>query len=338
METPEVGRAVADWRRKGWAAAFARVTEVRGVGSAATGELFAVNDAGDRAGQLVGGAVTGAVAEATQRLLARPAGIEVLDLPIDDEGAHRAGLSCGGAVTVVAQNTDRIPAEFWTALAGREPVVLATTLEGEGGGALVVLDGETFGTLGQLDGPVGDAARDLLAGGDTTSRQAEIEGQRVLLDAFVPDPHLVIVGGGVLAGAVADQARVLGWPAEIAADLEAACAGLDRGGAAAALVLLSHTPAIDAPVLAEAIRRRVRYLGALGSARTQRRRRERLGQLGIGDDDIDRIRGPIGLDLGSNRPAHIALAICAEVLAVRNRRDATALQGRTAPIRTTQPA
>ena len=125
---------------------------------------------------------------------------------------------------------------------------------------------------------------------------------------------------------------MLGWSADIAADLEAARAALDRGGSAAALVLLSHTVEVDAPVLAEAINRRARYLGALGSARTQRRRRERLQQLGISDDDIDRIKGPIGLDLASNRPAHIALAICAEVLAVRNRRDATSLQGRTTPI------
>jgi xanthine dehydrogenase accessory factor len=97
--------------------------------------------------------------------------------------------------------------------------------------------------------------------------------------------------------------------------------------------MLSHTPTVDTPVLAEAIRRRVGYLGALGSARTQGRRSERLRELGVGDDDIDRIKGPIGLDLGSSRPAHIALAICAEVLAVRNHRAATSLQGRTAPIR-----
>ncbi len=97
--------------------------------------------------------------------------------------------------------------------------------------------------------------------------------------------------------------------------------------------MLSHTPAVDTPVLVEAISRGVHYLGALGSARTQSRRSERLRQLGVSDDDIDRIKGPIGLDLGSNRPAHIALAICAEVLALRNHRDATSLQGRTTPIR-----
>jgi xanthine dehydrogenase accessory factor len=333
MDTSDVGRAVADWQAKGRAVAVARITEVRGVGSAASGELLVVNDAGETAGELVGGAVTGPVADAIAGLLARPGGIETLDLPIDEARAHRAGLSCGGAVTVVAQNSRGIPPKFWAALADREPVALATIVQGDGEKALVVRDGEVHGTLGHFDAPVIDAARTLLAGGDTTSRMTEIEGRSVLLDVFVPDPHLVIVGGGVLGRAIADQAALLGWSADIVADLEGARAALDRGGAAAAIVILSHTPEVDSPVLAEAISRRVRYLGALGSAGTQRRRSERLRQLGVSDDDIARIKGPVGLNLGSNRPAHIALAICAEVLAVRNGRDATSLQGRTTPIR-----
>src|SRR3954467_6094179 len=102
MDTSDVGRAVADWQAKGWGAAFARVTEVRGVGSAAAGELFAVNEAGDRAGRLVGGGVRARVSDARAQLPPRRGGIETLDLPIDDQRAHRAGLSCGGAVTVVA--------------------------------------------------------------------------------------------------------------------------------------------------------------------------------------------------------------------------------------------
>jgi xanthine dehydrogenase accessory factor len=59
-----------------------------------------------------------------------------------------------------------------------------------------------------------------------------------------------------------------------------------------------------------------------------------LRTLGVADADIEAIHGPIGLDLGGNRPASIALAICAEILASRNRRDAVSLRGRTAPVRT----
>jgi xanthine/CO dehydrogenase XdhC/CoxF family maturation factor len=145
MDTSDVGRAVGDWLAKGSAASFARVTEVRGVGSAASGELFAVNDAGDTAGELVGGVVTDTVADAATRLLAHHGGIETLDLPIDDIRAHRAGLSCGGAVTVVAQNTKHIPPQFWTALADRKPVALVTTVRSEGSESLVFFDGQASG-------------------------------------------------------------------------------------------------------------------------------------------------------------------------------------------------
>lgn len=110
-------------------------------------------------------------------------------------------------------------------------------------------------------------------------------------------------------------------------------AAWNDAGASRALVMLSHAVKLDVPVLAAALRGDVSYVGALGSARTQARRAERLRAEGIADADIDRIHGPIGLDLGGNRPASIALAICAEILATRNHRDTVSLRGRLSPIR-----
>lgn len=335
MNSGDVGRAVSEWLRAGSACGFARVGEIRGVGSAAVGEVVAWNDAGDTEGGLLGGAVDEPLQAAARRLLASPDTLEVLALTIGDSGAHQAGLSCGGAVTVVAQDAGRIPGQLWSALAERRPVALATVV-GEKPESLVLLDGGgSFGTVGgpEEGSAVEDAARRLLAGGETASSRVEVGDRTVLIDAFVPEPSLVIVGDGALADAIARQAGVLGWQATVTTDADVATTALDAAGASAALVILTHAVKLDVPVLAAAISSGVPYVGALGSARTQQRRADQLRNLGVADSDIESIHGPIGLDLGGNRPSSIALAICAEILASRNHRDAASLRGRTAPVR-----
>ena len=335
MNSGDVGRAVTEWLAAGSACGFARVGEIRGVGSAAVGEVVAWNDAGDTEGGLLGGAVDEPLQAAARRLLASPDTLEVLELTIGDSGARQAGLSCGGAVTVVAQDAGRIPGQLWSALAERRPVALATVV-GEKPESLVVLDGSgSFGTVGGPEeaSAVEDAARRLLARCETASSRVEVGDRTVLIDAFVPEPSLVIVGDGALADAIARQAAVLGWQATVTTDADAATTALDAAGASAALVILTHAVKLDVPVLAAAISGGVPYVGALGSARTQQRRADQLRNLGVADSDIESIHGPIGLDLGGNRPASIALAICAEILASRNHRDATSLRGRTAPVR-----
>lgn len=335
MSSGDVGRAVTEWLTAGSACGFARVGEIRGVGSAAVGEVFAWNDAGDNEGGLLGGAVNEPVQGAARRLLTSPDSLEVLELTIDDSGAAQAGLSCGGSVTVVVQSVGRIPGQFWSALAERRPVALATVI-GDAPESLVVLDGG--GSFGAVDGTelgsaAEDAARRLLAGGETTSSRVEVGDRTVLIEAFVPEPSLVVVGDGALADAIIRQAALLGWQATVTTDVDTATKALDAAGASAALVVLSHVVKLDVPVLAAAIGSGVPYIGALGSARTQRRRADQLRNLGVADTDIEAIHGPIGLDLGGNRPASIALAICAEILASRNHRDAASLRGRTAPVR-----
>ena len=335
MSTASVGRAVAEWQAVGQTCVFARLREVSGIGSAAAGEVVAWNEAGDTEGRLLGGAADETLQRAARRLLATPGSPEVLDLTIDERGARQAGLSCGGSVKVVVQSAGPIPAAFWSALAERRPVALATVI-GESPESLVAVEGG--GSVGTVGGPevgsaVEEAARQLLAGGETAGVRVEVGDRTVLIDAFVPDPALVVVGAGALADAIARQAAMLGWEATVTDDADDATTALAAAGASAALVLLSHAVDLDVPVLAAAIGGAVPYVGALGSVRTQARRADRLRTLGITDADIDRIHGPIGLDLGGNRPAHIALAICAEILAGRNHRKAVSLRGRTAPIR-----
>jgi len=102
---------------------------------------------------------------------------------------------------------------------------------------------------------------------------------------------------------------LVGWPDELADEI-----GL---GPADAVAVLTHDVKFDEPAIVEALRRGCRYVGAVGSRKTQGDRRARLLAAGMPAADLDRLRGPIGLDLGGRLPAETALAILAEVVAER---------------------
>jgi xanthine dehydrogenase accessory factor len=99
------------------------------------------------------------------------------------------------------------------------------------------------------------------------------------------------------------------WPEETLARVEA--------DERTAVVVLTHEERFDVPALVGALRSSAFYVGAIGSRRTQESRRERLIEEGLTDDDLARISGPTGLDLGAETPAETAVSILAEILAVR---------------------
>ena len=102
---------------------------------------------------------------------------------------------------------------------------------------------------------------------------------------------------------------VVGWPDEVADEI-----GLGRDDAVA---VLTHDVKFDEPAIIEALRRGCRYVGAVGSKKTQGDRRARLREAGVSDDELARLRGPVGLDLGGRNPSETALAIMAEIVAER---------------------
>ncbi|MFL5778572.1 MAG: XdhC family protein, partial [Chloroflexota bacterium] len=102
---------------------------------------------------------------------------------------------------------------------------------------------------------------------------------------------------------------VVGWPDEVADEI-----GLGPNDAVA---VLTHDVKFDEPAIVEALRRGCRYVGAVGSRKTQADRAERLRAAGVTDAELARLRGPVGLDLGGRAPAETALAILAEIVAQR---------------------
>jgi xanthine dehydrogenase accessory factor len=338
------------------AATAGRAVVIRTFGSAPRPEgavLLATSD-GRIAGSVSGGCVEGAAAEEIER--ARATGnSRVIRYGISDEEAWDVGLACGGTIDVLAQPAIPTAALRAARDASREgghgtavitplpadspPAEFGEHRPGEGSPPereLIVDATGLHGTLGDaaLDDLLVDAARDALRRG--TSRTIELGGRSFFVEAFPVRPRLVIVGATEIARALASIAGTLGYE-RVVIDARAAFAAEERFpdverlindwpdeafaaidlGPNDAVAVLSHDAKFDEPAIAEAMRRGARYVGAVGSRKTQADRRRRLREAGVGEDDLARLRGPIGLDLGGRAPAETALSIMAEIVADR---------------------
>ena len=96
--------------------------------------------------------------------------------------------------------------------------------------------------------------------------------------------------------------------------------------------MLTHDHKFDVPAIAAAVKTGVGYLGAMGSRRTHEQRTGRLREAGLTDGEIARVMSPIGLDIGARTPEETAVAVCAEVIALRTGHRAQSLRDTAGPI------
>lgn len=136
---------------------------------------------------------------------------------------------------------------------------------------------------------------------------------------------LLVVGAAAVSDALAHHAELLGWEATVAGDGPLALGQVDQMGEQDMVVVVDHDLSVTTPVLAAALRRRLGYVGALGSRATQAARRSALVAAGVDGDDLTRLHGPAGLDLGGRTPVETAVSIVAEMIAVRRGRSAAPL-------------
>lgn len=205
---------------------------------------------------------------------------------------------------------------------------------------LIVYPDQVLGGLGSpaADEQASRTLRAMLRDGGTTLD--EIDGRQVFMEAHLPPPHLVIVGAVHIAIPLITFGQTLGyrttvidaraqfatderfphadrlieaWPDEALAQLN-----LHPGVAA---VCLAHDPKFEDPAMEVLLRSDAGYIGAVGSRTTSMERRERLKGAGFTDKQLDRIHGPVGLNIGGKTPEEIALSIMAEIVAVRRGRD-----------------
>jgi xanthine dehydrogenase accessory factor len=296
------------WREVGRRVAVATVVATRRSAPRPVGSKLFVSDNGDLAGSVSGGCVESDVVLAAQEVLAGGAP-RLLTYGITDEMAFGVGLPCGGEIDVFVEELTE----------AERPEVTLTVVAGEGVGERL------------RDPELEQAARRR-----GRSHVIELADRTVLADVQAPPPRLFVYGAVDTAEALCRAAKLLGWRT-VVADARASFATPERIPSAdellvtwpdealahvqpdlgTAVVVLTHDDKFDLPMIRGALAGDAFYVGWIGSRRNQERRRDLLREEGMSDDDLDRISGPSGLDIGAGTPSETAVSILAEILAVR---------------------
>lgn len=311
------------WLARGDRVALATVVATRRSAPRPVGSKLVVSERGELHGSVSGGCVESDVAVQAGEVIATGEP-RLLSYGISDDEAWAVGLPCGGEIDVFVQRLEKEPP-------GDGAGVLLTFLEGERAGEQQLVHESAI-----EPGP---------------SRVLELDGEIVFAEVFGPPPRLVVVGATDTAEALCRAAGALGWQTLVvdprpqlatqerlpsAGELMVAWPdeGLEKLGPDrdAAIVVLTHEERLDVPALRAALTSEAFYVGAIGSRKTQARRRERLLEAGVPEESLERLAGPAGLDLGAQTPAETAVSILAEILAVRAGREGGRLRDRSGRI------
>ena len=337
----EIVNDLKRWLADGEQIALATVVWAEGSSPRPPGSRMAMTASGRMTGSVSGGCVEGTVFEEAQEVLAGGPP-ERLRYGVVDETGWQVGLACGGSIEVYVEPLADVHRRLLIALETEETVALATRLGGasrRGGRHLLAWpDGRTVG-----DSSLAPDLTTLFPGPATELRHLDRED--VFFQVFIPPLTLVIVGAVHVAVPLVSLAQTLGFRVQVV-DARRTFATLERFPTADELivawpqdalaaeklgpqhhiVILSHDPKFDLPALQVALRSQATYVGLIGSHATQAKRKAALREVGFSDAELACIHGPVGLDLGGREPAEIALAILAEIVAVRYGREGSGLE------------
>jgi len=322
----DVVGVVLDWKEAGHRVALATVVATWGSSPRPIGSQLAVREDGAFEGSVSGGCIEGdVVSEALATI--RHGSFKLLEYGVTDEDAWRVGLACGGTVKVLVIPVSADLEEQLKALQDardhRRPAALLLDLR-IGGGQAVFKDDEA-------------AVQERLFSRERSGIAAD--DPDLFVCRFQPPLRLFVVGAVHIAQFLAPLAAGQGfqvtivdprdtwatverfpntdldrrWPSTALSE-----AGLDRR---TAVITLCHDPKLDDPALVEALKSDAFYIGSLGSTRTHAKRRQRLLSEGVSAETFDRIHGPLGLDIGAETPAEIALSAMAEVISALRKLD-----------------
>ncbi len=344
-------------RAAGGRAVMATLLNTKGPTPRKAGARMFVGQGGRILGSVtIGGCVDARVIEEAEAIMISRAP-KRLKMALGDEDAWELGLTCGGEVDVLIDCLDFSDPEDPTVRlhdlareetqAGR-PAAIATLVHLPGGGPtsfrkrmLIEENGGTHGSLiDRLHGQIVQDARGLMTSGKSQMRSYEVGGQgtaEVFIEVFAPPLPLIIFGGSHVAIALVSFAGKLGFrtvvvdgrpryanrerfpeadeviegiPSEVAENL--------AFDARSAIVLLTHDYKYEVPVLKRALATDCGYIGLLGSRRRGRAILDLLHEQGVEESRLQRVRVPVGLDIGAQTAPEIALSILSEILAVRN--------------------
>ncbi len=326
--------ALSDWAGEGQPAALATVVQVHGRAPLPAGSCLAVAGDGRTAGAVSGGCVEAEVVQAAQDVMASGVARRLRFAPGGDPLTGSA-LPCGGGIDVWVQPWVGGSAGGETPSERRDDSDSGPSRAAfeQAGFGRAVREGREGALPIAADGWPGEAA------------------ERFVLEVAAP-ARLVLVGASLVAGALSTQARSLGWstvvidprtavaahaPISDATQLildwpEQALLRIAPLGSGDAVLALSHQPALDDAALSAALLGEAGFVGAIGSRRSHAERIARLRGRGFTERQLDRIVGPVGLDLGTSDPAEIAVSIVAELIAARHGRTGGRLSAGDGPI------
>jgi xanthine dehydrogenase accessory factor len=311
----DIADDVARWLDDGQDPTVALVVDVRGLSAGTPATAWAWLPGGPSAGRPLAG------------LDGELPGRGLVHVTVSDAQAATAGLACGGTATLLVQSASAYPAQLWSRLAEREPVCVVATTAGTAVTGTEVFTTETIRDAHRR----ADQVPRLFGRGVSAAMVVEGDPARVAV-ALWPVPTLVVVGDGLIAAALRDQATLLGWQSQITPEAGAAVAAAEQLRRSDAVVVLSHDRDVDGPALTAALRSGAGYVGGLGARHTQEARAKWLTNHGVPDDEQARIHGPAGLDIDAHTPAEIAVSIVAEILAARAGSAGGALRDRGGPV------
>jgi xanthine dehydrogenase accessory factor len=305
----EVLAELTEWTRAGEEIALATVVETWGSSPRPLGSKMVVTRSGKMAGSVSNGCIEGAVFEEAQKVL-KSRKPKVAAFGVADDVAFEVGLACGGHIEVFVEPLGPVHEQLIALLQRNEQATLRTNLVT---GETEVIEGWT---------PPG-------------SELAHREGD-LLVEPFRRPAHLIIVGAIHIAIPLHRLAKLMGYRITVV-DARAKFATKERFPEADELivawpdeamekividnssyvVILTHDPKFDLPALRSVLAKDAGYIGAIGSRKTNQNRFDALRAEGFTEEQLSRVHGPIGLDLGGRGAEETALGILAEITAVR---------------------
>ncbi len=319
------------------------------------GATMLVGPDGTAVGSVSGGCVEAAVYDLGQDV--RSSGTPVLQrYGVSDDDAFAVGLTCGGILDVFVERVDSAAypqlGEVADAIRTGRPVAVVTCVAAPDadrlGRRLIVWPDRVDGSLGgsRLDDAAVDDARGMLANGRTGLLHYGPDGERrgegvsLFVASHAAPARMIVFGAIDFAAAVARIGVFLGYRVtvcdarpvfatkrrfpdahEVVTDWPhrylAAEAAAGRVDGRTVVCVLTHDPKFDVPLLTEALRLPLAYVGAMGSRRTHDDRLAQLREAGLSDAELARLSSPVGLDLGARTPEETAVSIAAEVIAAR---------------------
>ena len=305
----EVLRTAEQWRAQGRRVALGTIVKTWGSAPRPVGAMVAIRDDGQVIGSVSGGCVEDDLIEKTRNKIFEKQTPQLVTYGVTNEEATRWGLPCGGTLQLVMEPLkDESRVRELLQKIGEQQLV-RRRLDMQTG--RVTLEAGRWQDLLEFDG-------------------------KVLSSIHGPRWRLVLIGAGQLTRYLAEMAHMLDYhvtvidPREEYADgWDLASVPLVRGmpddlvremnlDGHSALIALTHDPKLDDLALMEGLKSAAFYVGAIGSKKNNDARRKRLEEFDVSKDEIARLRGPVGLYIGSKTPPEIAVAILAEMTAVRH--------------------